>query len=115
MLHIKCEDAKKTMRHLSVLTVQKYGKKNEIKNCTHEVKSNTGHKGSLSFTHQVDAPVPSFAPTAVDHSAVVALQVSASSACLTPSEVVVVYVDHYAVLALCQFHLHLCCFPYYYS
>ena len=51
VLHIKCEGAKETMRHSSVLTVQKYGKKNEIKNCTHEIKSNTGHKGSLSFTH----------------------------------------------------------------
>ncbi len=65
---------------------------------------------------QVNAPIPSFAPTAVDHSAVVALQVSVSSAAsLTPSEVAAVDVDHYAVLALCQFHLHLCCFPYYYS
>jgi len=61
---------------------------------------------------QVDAPVPSIAPTAVDHSAVVALQVSVSSAAsLTPSEVAVVDVDHYSVLALCQFYLHLCCAP----
>ena len=65
---------------------------------------------------QVDASIPSFTPTAVDHSAVVDLQVSASSAAsLTPSEVAAVDVDHYAVSALCQFHLHLCCFPYYYS
>ena len=50
-LHAKCEGAKETMRHLSVLTVQKNGKKKEIKNCTLEGKSNTGDKGSLSFTH----------------------------------------------------------------
>ena len=30
-LHIECEGAKETMRHSSVLTVQTYGKKNEIK------------------------------------------------------------------------------------
>ena len=65
---------------------------------------------------QADAPVPSFSPTAVDHSAVVALQVSVSSAAsLTPSDVAVVDVDHSAVVALCQFHLHLCCFSDYLS
>ena len=46
----------------------------------------------------MNAPVLSFTPTAVDHSAVVALQVSASSAAsLTPSEVAALDVDHYAV------------------
>ena len=37
-LHAKCEGAKETMRHSSVLTVQKNGKKKEIKNCTLEGK-----------------------------------------------------------------------------
>ena len=59
---------------------------------------------------QADAPVPSFSPTVVDHSAVVA-----PAASLTPSDVAVVDVDHSAVLALCQFHLHLCCFSDYHS